>query len=739
MANKFDVFKYVYDNTEDKDSVINEFPEEIREDMRKSLETGDEGLFVQLLTPTALSENGPAEVDNTAPAPASVETASIPEGDVTDIAQANMEVVQEMNDDIHEATPEEVQALPEEIQEGVEIWRDASEDMSRTIMLATYNHLKNMGADFSEEQVLCTGATIAKDLQESGYGKTSLNRATENLDSIANAQALEKLYAVKDEMESLKCSAEDLVDYISEKDNIGLTPSQRDQLVQIILDNGIFTNESENHDVRKDVLDVINTSGDYSIGNPTRKLAILNDFMGYEFSMENCDPCTVGILSSFGNFDASLNDVKSAIGKLEGDFATAKNAYHHAYGTSWGPEMDSRITSKTLNDTFKLNAINEEARANKLTDARATDQIMKSESKYQNAYRPVGFFENNYTETKIGPVRFGHGKKGMGQAVVGQISDYLDNRSDRMTKLGIAQAKADAKVKMAQADAMARAAKYSDQTGRDVVGLAYAQNGGYPAPRGFSAESVDCAGTKDEGGLLENTMKGLDNFGKSAKEGLKSSGAGFGAVLPTVGLVGAGAYLLNKSNQKAALQRAMMMNNPQMMYGQMSENENDATEDQILMEDEALDALIAKYNMLPTLEAKNAMIQDALEHGIPQEYINAMIQRSSGEFSEDEGIESAEGAENTESIPSEQDEMVAQQVLDTIESLGSDEIAQNGEVTAPIDPLDGTLPAGVIEGEGGTQAEMIQNIPEEAVSEGGVFADAPVISEEEDSQFESTI
>ena len=70
MAKKYDLFKYVYDNTEDKEGILNEFPETIREDMKKCLETGDEGLFEQLMTPTALSEEGPAATAEIAPAPA---------------------------------------------------------------------------------------------------------------------------------------------------------------------------------------------------------------------------------------------------------------------------------------------------------------------------------------------------------------------------------------------------------------------------------------------------------------------------------------------------------------------------------------------------------------------------------------------------------------------------------------------------------------------------------------------
>ena len=577
MASKFDVFKYVYDNTDDKDSVINEFPEDIREEMRKSLDAGDEGLFVQLLTPTALSENGPVATEDTATASASLENVSVPDGDITEVARGNLLAVQEMNDDVHKATLEEVQALPEEIQEGVEIWRDASEDMSKLIILGINNALK--GFDFSEDQILCTGATIAKDLQDSGYGKSSLNRATDSLESQIRETALEKLCAVIEEMNSLKSSAEDLVDYISEKDNLGLTPTQREQLVQIILDNGIFTDDSNNHDIRKDILDVVNTSGDYSIGNPIRKLEILNDFVGYEFSMEDFSDFTNDILSITGDFNEARNAVEEATNYISTDCSKGF--------------LD-------MDDLVKQNA-------------KLSTKLKKAKSR------------NNLFSTAL--------------------------------KLHV----------------MNRAVKKLDKLASKYY--------------------------------LEPTMKKAE-YERDIKVAEQT---------PPAPLV------------SYATPKPLAMD---------SSEEVDSVDKTILMEDEALTALVAKYQMLPTLEAKNAMVQDALEHGIPQEYINAMIQRSKGEFSEDEGTESAE---STESTPTEQDEMNAQQVLDAIESLGSDEIAQEGEVANPVDSLDGTLPAGVIYGDGGTQVEMIQDAPEAPCEDSDCFVNDPEVVVDDAEQFEQIV
>lgn len=744
MATKYDLLKYVYDNTEDKDEIVNQFPEDIRESMKQSLDTGDEGLFEQLMTPTSMSTNGPEQVTEVAPAPVSIETSTLPDGDVTDIAQDNLQAIVQMNNEVHEAAPEEIEALPEDVQEGVEVWRDASEDMSRLIIMATHDALK--GFDCSEEQVLCTGATIAKDLQDSGYGRTSLSRASDNLGSLMEAQAYDKLCMVKDELDSLRCSAEELVDYLSDKDNLGLTPSQRDELVDIILENGIFTDDAD-HDVRKDVMDVINTSGDYSMMDASVKLNLLNDFSGYEFSMEECDPYTCDILSACGSFDGSYSSVCEALDMISQDFAAmspeefrqhqyhigvsrdnqrynqklnyktdrvkAKEAYRsdraraaEAYDTllesnrsaaelaainkaqalgvaginansantvaatnAEASKYAARMAAESANTVAATNAnaskyaskqATKQAKLDKhltatdtvgkIADNRKDVELQKLENaqKEKNAewrYRtaqlkadsqPVGFFQNNYEEFQLGPIKYGHGKRGafdrVSTYVTDEVTNYLNKKNARMSKLANAQAKADARVKVAQSKALANMARYNSNTTKDAVGLAYAQNNYLP-----------------------------------------------------------------------------------MTYGNFSES-NDATEDQVLMQDEALEALVAKYTMLPTLEAKNAMVEDALAHGVPEEYINAMIERSKGEFSEDE-------ADNSEAT-----EMDAQAVLDSIEALGSDEIAQDGEVTNPTDPLDGTLPAGGIIGEGATQEEMIQGSPD--ISTDPAAESAPVESDE---------
>lgn len=647
MASKYDLFKYVYDNAEDKNEILNQFSENIREDMKKSLDTGDVGLFEQLMTPTTLSEEGPSETAEVPPAPACVESATLPEGDVTDIAQSNLEVVDQMNEDVHAATDEEIEALPEDIQEGVGLWRDASEDMSKLIIMATHNALK--GSDFSEEQVLCTGATIAKDLQESGYGKTSLNRAAENIEAITNAQALDDLYSVRAELDSLRNSAEELVDYISDKDNLGLTPSSKEELVNIILENGIFTDDPD-HDVREDVEKVIETSGDYSAMDASVKQNLLNDFSGYEFSMEECEPFTCDILSINGSFDGSYNSVNEAIELLEEDFA-ASDPYKWNY--KWGKlQAKTQADNQVRANAAKLQVLqnknaHEEAMAaakNKSketinaaklqneVDLKTADRLAAKEAakadyrlqKLNNTTAPQGFFKSNYQTYNIGPIEYGKGyKSGFERTVTGvtsDVTDFLDKRSERMTKLATAQAKADAKVKVAQAKALSNMARHKGAVTRDAVGLAYAQNA-YP------------------------------------------------------------------------------------MIGNFSE-ENDATEDQVLMQNEALEALVSKYTMLPTLEAKNAMVEDALAHGVPQEYINAMIERSKGEFSEDE-----EAQAPAESGEVEAPDMGPEEVLQTVESLGSDEIAQDSEVASQIDPIDGTLPAGDVVGEGATQEEMVADTP----------------------------
>ena len=578
MAKKYDLFKYVYDNTEDKEGILNEFPETIREDMKKCLETGDEGLFEQLMTPTALSEEGPAATAEIAPAPACIESATLPEGDVTDIAQDNMDVIIEMDKDVHAAAENDISALPEDIQEGVGIWRDASEDMSKLIVMGTYNALK--GSDFSEEQVLCTGATVAKDLQDSGYGKTSLSRASDKLNDVINMQALDKLCYVKDELESLRAAAEEVVDHVSEEDNLGLTPSQKDKLVAIILENGIFTDDPD-HDMREDVKAIINTSGDYSAMEASVQNKLLEDFSGYEFSMEECDDLTNSLLSSVGSFDGSMEAVDNAIFELSKDCA------------SFAEWNDARKKAKTRRSVLGFDA------KGKVTDdvLTAAAEIKKLKNQGHSGILS-GIFDDQESDPFATPK---------------SAINFIDTKAEKYinkfyTEPQKAKLEADTKVKLAQAKAIGKLAKYN--------------------PEAFTAL----------------------NAAPNQNAEVLQAPAGYKLV-------------------------------------KLDGSENDATEQAVLMNDEALAALVSKYTMLPTLEAKSAMVQDMQEHGVPEEYISAMVERSKGEFSEE--FDQTIGAES---------------VIDPTQ-YGSDELAAEGE-TQTTDPVDGTLPVGEVQEEGVTQEEM---------------------------------
>lgn len=647
MASKYDLFKYVYDNTENKDEIVNQFPETIRESMRACMEAGDEGLFNQLMAPTALSEEGSVEAQETMPAPACVESATLPEGDVTDIAQDNLEAVQQMNEEIHEMTPEMAESLPEEVKEGAEIWRDASEDMSKLIIMATHNALK--GSDFSEEQILCTGATVAKDLQESGYGKTSLSRAMDNIDAITRSRALEKLCYIKEELESLHQDAEELVDELCEKDNLGLTPSNKEQLVGVVLDNGIY--ETPDYDVREDVDKVIGTSGDYSVMDDKVKSNILNDFYGYEFSMENYDPMTQQILYVTGNYPDALAACDCAINELLGDCSE----------DSSNP-FESGDCAVTVTDEV-LDA---------LGDSMGVKYRYKGKKKKgSNLLTGLGV---NKTIGTIG--------RGIDTFYTQPRRDMIDLEKYRIN--------ADTKVKRTQAKSSAAAAKriYNPMATSQM----YVPSQVVAAPMQQVVYPQATAVPTMQAAYPQMVMyKETPIYGPQAAQQIPEN-----TIVETTG-----------PNTKAY-----------KLQGNFSEG-NDATEDQVLMQDEALEALVAKYTMLPTLEAKNAMVEDALAHGIPEEYINAMIERSKGEFSEDENQMSEEEYQN---------------LMNTVNSLGSDEIAQAGDVANPVDPIDGTLPAGGVVGEGATQEEMINGAPDAQSTESSEVPDTA-----EDDGFETIV
>lgn len=532
---KFEVLKKIYDTTEDKEKFLDNFDEVIRDKVKECLDKGDLGLFKQLCEGTSL-ESG--ECTMTVPTDEEVTTVdevAAPEGDVTDKALQDVVV---MNEDIKKAEDEEIQALPESIKEGAMIWKDASEDFSRAIVSITSDILR--GTDFSEGDVLVTGATVAKDLQDSGYGKTSLSKAMEEIDNKVSLNALNELYTVREELEGLKSSVEEVVDYVTDKDNLGLTPSAKERLVDIILENGIFVNDPQ-HDVREDIKSVVSSSGDYSVMEDSVKDKLVDNLYGYEFSMEEALPLTQYALSMNGNYKDTLKSVNDSIDFLE------KSSKCDESGCECSCSKNKGVDSACGRDTSSCG---------------------------DNA-------EDNEEEPK-------------------KLS------KSKLARLGLA---------------------------------------------GIAGAGVGLA-----------TNLGLN-------------------------------YLLNR-NKNSKLNNFIGGPGNYKLLGNFSEGEETAVSDQILNSDEVVESLSAKYSSLPTLEAKDQMVKDMKDAGLPEEYINAIIGRSTGEFSE--------------VLPP-----TPQQVVEVTDKFGTDELTGADETTT-TDEFDGTLPGGVVTEEGVTQVERMKDTQDES-------------------------
>ena len=589
---KFEVLKKIYDTTEDKEKFLDNFDEVIRDKVKECLDKGDLGLFKQLCEGTSLESGECTMTVPTSEEVTTVDEVAAPEGDVTDKALQDVVV---MDEDIKKAEDEEIQALPESIKEGAMIWKDASEDFSKAIVSITSDILR--GTDFSEGDVLVTGATVAKDLQDSGYGKTSLSKAMEEIDNKVSLNALNELYTVREELEGLKSSVEEVVDYVTDKDNLGLTPSAKERLVDIILENGIFVNDPQ-HDVREDIKSVVSSSGDYSVMEDSVKDRLVDNLYGYEFSMEEALPLTQYALSMNGNYKDTLKSVNDSIDFLE------------------------------------------------------------NSSKCDKSGCECSCSKNKGVDSACGDTSCGDSACGRDTSSCGDNAEDTEKEPNKLSKARIAAA--------------------------SLAGLG----------TGFGLTYLLNRNKKNRLNNLVVSPKLLGNFSEDEEEPKKLSKAKI-AALSGLGLAGTGlgVNLLLKKNKKD-MTDAMREVLWDYKVGAFSESNDNVVSDQILNSDEVVESLSAKYASLPTLEAKEQMVKDMRTAELPEEYINAIIGRSTGEFSE--------------VLPP-----TPQQVVEVTDKFGTDELAGADETTT-TDEFDGTLPGGVVTEEGVTQVERMKDTQDES-------------------------
>lgn len=727
---KFEVLKQIYDTTENKDEFLGQFDEAIRAQVKECLDKGDAGLYEQLSNPTSLSEGTSAAVDtpvipelpsqeNTC-----VEEVTLPEGDV--VNEALQDVIQ-MDTDIHSATGEVIEALPEAIQEGAEIWKDASQDMSMEIIRRTYARLA--GTDFSEADVLIQGCDVAKDLVNEGWGKTSLNRAMEEIDTHLSNGALENLYTVREELKGLRDSVEEVVDYISEEDNLGLTPSAKAKLVDIILDDGIFTDDSD-HDVREDIKEVVESSGDYSAMDASVKEKLVNDFCGYEFSMECANPLTVEALAKAGNYHDAVAAVEDAINFLcesegrypvdncgsmdasDSDFADkydAESVKHHEKGQT----DRTRLQEQGLTDRAETEQKGQTKRTKSDNKAKVEMHRLDNEVRLAELESNTRMAQSKYENSIFGAV----GKWAANRGNKPQDSDDVKKariaakQEDKqraheleMQKLAnetafgrwrrvrnerkLAKEKQDADIKLQKIKEANRAkeAQQRQETTKEIVGS---------VSNAYSNYAANSAYKKAYNNMIKNPYAMGANV---TYAGNPRSGMGAKIALGALAAAGAGvgAYgMMKAKNAKKDHSRSD--------FSDFDEGQENVVSDQILMADETVESLAAKYASLPTIESKTQMEQDMIEAGLPQEYIDAITGRANGEFSEEE-------------MPVD-----PQAVKDVVEEFGPSEIAGPDE-TVTTDEFDGILPPGEVMEEGVSLEERIT--PEDLVGEGEVADDS---------------
>lgn len=840
----------IYKSADDKTNIFrDQIPEDKYDAVISALETEDEAKFNDVMNAEPVSnepvETTPAEAPQVnAPAVAEteslVEESTLPEGPIVDQPEVvtedqqkvifpTLDAVMHMTQDIKEASDEEIAQLPEELQEGVNIVREADDDFSMKIIAEVVDRLHH--GDFSEieepsdKEILVTTAEAAKDLVDKGEHKTSLMRATEDIQKDLEDAKISDLIRMHTELCNLELCAKDLVEDVIEKNNLAVTPKEKEEIIAKVIDDNIFEDVTED-DLKNDIAEVIKESKDYSSRDMSEQLDIFRDFSQIKLDFDEgiLSEDTVELIEEVGNateakdaledaiievmeenpevlernLDASI-DLKGIAGSLKDAFGKAGSSIGNTTkkAANWVAKNPGKVTGAALGAVAAIPAAKTLAETNE--DDSKLDKVIKKvagaatiASSSVLGSKAGEAIQNKITKGKSVPV-----EASCGDSSEGDMGKWSDDKYDIQSLIEDIRSLPDGDEKRKLTEEVRDLQKrFSKSRGWNIAGKV----GTFAAPivavpataaawattahtRSHEIEpkiaelqdSVDKlrASNMSEGdmGAWSNDRRDLDRLAKSIRslsgenkaelksrlDDLKSrysrnrtanvlgkvgSLTGIGTV---PGVVAWGVSANNRHNIESDIADLKYDVNKaaNLSCGDQSKDcseeasaEGELNQDVInnaLSNDDQIRALVEKYKMLPTVEAKDQMKADMQTLGFGDDVIAMIEQYAEGNFSEGEDAPAEEvPAEAAPEAPVEETVDVASQVAPEL----FDELLGPG--VGETDPVDGTLPPGEIEAPGtdlGHLGTFDQGIPSgEVVPEDDKeVAKVQIVNAEEDN------
>jgi len=745
----FDEILKAYKVCEDKTAFLSGMvPEEVRPELLAALDVEDEAKFNSLiatvqLEPTVAPEEEkaiepneseiqvgeqPEVADTTADVPAEAvnsaveqvtDVSALPDGEITTLTDEQIETiaptinaVADMTDQIQDL--ENLDQIPEGLKEGVEIWKDADEDFSVRIITETVKRLYH--GDFSEAkdvtsgEIIATGAEVAKELHDKGEHKTTLTKGIEEVQQDLKVMDLADLYSILGELHTLKDSVINFVDFIAEKDDLGLSPSKKKELVDEILNNGLFVDSTD--EFRKDVAETLNSAADYSAKDMSTRLSIFKDFSeGFEEHISplsdgacECLECvtekeeekpeaapeaeaegekvskeTVEIAKEAGTFDKAIEMVEDRIEELQEDDGVVEKFAQFSMDCAVQTAKDNGLDPNMYMSMLYNNSVQRTPYQQKVID-----KIMK---RNRAINRP--FFVKPFQAVFTGAPG----------------SARWDKKYGALDDIGT-------QVAYTMPNMLGQAGKALDQKyGTDTYGQLGSDLGEWMLAnkldqgtiRHFS-ESEDFSDDKRIARLYRSAIRGA-KLTPAQYAILQSKG-----MLPSINLNDRNLNIkLTKLDSSCGDKSEVEMdcsNKKDFAEGEAPAEEQISQEviDNALSNDDQIRALVEKYKMLPTIEAKDQMKADMQTLGFTEDVIAMIENYAEGNFSAEEGTKSGDASEETQSevCPNcGQDPCVCEgQEAETVDVASQVAPELFDELLGPgigeSDPIDGTLPAGEI-------------------------------------------
>lgn len=723
-----------------------------------------EGLASALPEEAVVDNNNPAGVTGITN---TTSTEAAPDTDINPLAPT-IESVSGMTDEVKGLSDEQVDTMPESVKSGVQIWKDASEDFTKKIIARTVYKLHN--GEFSEieepseKDVLEKGAESAVELVNEGEHRTSLDKAVDDINSELESSDVANLIRIYGELKQIEDSAKVFIEYVSDKNDLGLSPATKDEVISEVLDNGLFNLDGS---ISRSLLTSLNKSSDYSHREVEDRMKIATDFSEVDCIADDGDISddTITLLNRSGSFDDALSAVESALadkgvteenaeemitsGSDDGDYSESTNNLDNANTLS-----DDILKIK---DNYHSEAVKEMIGPTSINNAMPTrsigqgaymtllDKKLKNDSR--SGLNPVKHMNNlihkNTYEKLTDPITVAsYTVPTIGSIAASKLGGSLElgeKENSALTKLGGDLGDIALMSTMSGKKAPTRALNdnikstwnkltHSDHSEGDesinesedmsvksaaskvvnTVTKAVKDNAPKVMDKVKDPAVLAAGGAALAGGVAASKINALksneeDSLGTKALKGVGR------VAVPVV--AAAGAYAGSKGISKSVdnykihkAQKSMGMSQGDASEGEVSEEVMEDTTnnvaEQSLGNNDMIKALAEKYKMLPTVETKNFMIEDLRAKGFDESIINTLLSMSSGEFSED-----GEGAQVD---PSQVDPQSAIAQGAPVESVIATDIFDDlvGPAVGATD-YDGTLAPGVVSENGAEGTDIL--------------------------------